>query len=127
MTIFDIGHHRYTRPCLNYLQSAFSNVDFEYVEGDSTVTMPEWIRNNKEHIGTFDVVHVDGGHSMHCISNDMKHTDLLVKKNGIVIVDDTNVDYINGHVNMYIATGNYVELPVNPTSGYPHRIIQRIR
>ena len=26
------------------------------------------------------IVHVDGGHSNHCISNDMKNTDLLVKK-----------------------------------------------
>jgi len=127
MTIFDIGHHRYTRPCFNYLQSKFSQVKFEYVEGDSTVTMPEWIRNHKDSIGTYDVVHVDGGHDLHCISNDMKNTDLLVRLHGIVIIDDTNVGHINDQVNMYLATGNYAEICVNPTSGYPHRIIQRIK
>jgi len=126
-TIFDIGHHRYTKPSIEYIQSQFSNVNFEYVEGDSTIVMPEWINNHKELIGKYDVVHVDGGHSEHCISNDMKNTDMLVKINGIVIVDDTNSPEINKYVDVYISTGNYVELNLLATHGYQHRIIKRIK
>ena len=127
-TIFDIGTHRYTRPCVSYIQSVFPHVKFEYVEGDSTVTMPSWINTHKELIGSYDVIHVDGGHSEHCIINDMKNTDLLIKLNGIVIIDDTNLENhaINRCVDMYISTGRYVELDIIKTECYPHRILRKI-
>lgn len=125
-TIFDIGHHQYTKPTYEYIKSKFSFVNFEFVEGDSTVTMPEWINTHPELMNKYDVIHVDGGHSEHCILNDMKNADLLVKKNGIVIVDDTNHDVINKCVDTYLSTGNYVELNLLSTVGYPHRIIKKI-
>jgi len=123
-TIFDIGQHPYVRPCLDFMKSTFPHVTFTYVEGDSTLTMPGWIRAN--HVGLFDVVHVDGGHSEHCISHDMKNANLLVKNGGIVIVDDTNVNYISSYVDTYIASGKYKELDVLKTTGYQHRIIQKL-
>ena len=95
-------------------------------KGDSTIIMPEWINSHSELMYKYDVVHVDGGHSEHCISNDMKNADLLVKPNGIVIVDDTNNEIINSYVDLYISTKNYVEVNVLPTFGYPHRIIRKI-
>ena len=125
-TIFDIGHHLYTKPSFEYIKSKFSYVNFEYVEGDSTIIMPEWINNNPELMYKYDVVHVDGGHGEHCISNDMKNTDLLVKKNGIVIIDDTFIEIINKYVDLYISTGNYIEMNLLSTYGYPHRVIKKI-
>jgi hypothetical protein len=124
-TVFDIGMHEYTKPCLKYLESKFNQVRFEYIEGDSALTMPKWIKDNEAAVGTYDVVHVDGGHSEYCIFNDMKNADMLVKKGGIVIVDDTNIDYINGYVDFYILNGSYRELNVIKTQGYPHRILQK--
>ena len=126
-TIFDIGHHPYTQPCFNYIKSNFPYINFEYIEGDSTIIMPEWINNHIELINKYDVIHVDGGHSESCISNDMKNTDLLIKKNGIVIIDDTFSDIINKYVDLYISNGNYIELNLLPTYGYPHRIIKKIK
>ena len=122
-TIFDIGHHKYTKPCLDYMQSKFANIKFEYVEGDSTVTMPEWISNHAELVGKYDGVHVDGGHHENCILNNMKNADLLVNMNGIVIVDDTNMPVIDKYVDLYLSTGNYIELNLRVSYGYPHRII----
>lgn len=124
-TIFDIGHHGYTKPCIKYIESQFPHVKFEYIEGDSTITIPEWIKENDLQLEKFDVVHVDGGHSEYCISNDMKNADMLVKKGGILIIDDTNVEHINNYVNLYISNGKYVELDVIKTTGYPHRILQK--
>ena len=124
-TIFDIGNHPYTKQCLNYIQSQFSQINFKYIEGDSTVSMPKWIEANVTQIGLYDVVHVDGGHSEHCISNDMKNADILVKKGGIVIIDDTNIRHINKHVDKYVSSGTYREMDVLRTIGYPHRIIQK--
>jgi len=124
-TIFDIGHHLYTKPCLKYMKSQFEHINFEYIEGDSGLTMPQYINANQSCLETYDVVHVDGGHSFECISNDMKNMDLLVKKGGIVIIDDTNVNYINNYVNLYISSGKYKEMDILKTKGYPHRIIQK--
>jgi hypothetical protein len=126
-TIFDIGHHAYTLPSLNYIQSKFENVQFEYIEGDSTKEMPKWIDNHKDFVGTYDVVHVDGGHTLHCIVNDMKNADVLVRVGGIIIIDDTYVNYINDQVNLYINNGNYKELDILKTIGYTHRIIKKIK
>ncbi len=126
-TIFDIGQHPYTKPCYEYIKSKFSHVNFEYVEGDSTITMPEWINTHSDLMYKYEVVHVDGGHSEHCISNDLKNADLLVKKNGIIIIDDTNDAIINQYVDMYISSGNYIELSLLPTVGYQHRIIRKIK
>lgn len=125
-TVFDIGHHPYVKPCFEYIKSKFSYVNFEYVEGDSTITMPVWINNHSELMYKYDVVHVDGGHSEHCILNDMKNAELLVKKNGILIIDDTNSEIINKYVDLYLSTGNYIELGLFPTFGYPHRVIKKI-
>lgn len=124
-TIFDIDHHKYTRPCLEYLQSAFRNVAFEYNVGDSTQTMPNWINDNPSEQSTYDLVHVDGGHSEFCASNDMKHADLLLKPGGIMVVDDTDAPQINALVDAYLASRKYEEMIVLKTFGYPHRIIQK--
>jgi hypothetical protein len=126
-TIFDIGRHSYTKPSFEYIKSKFSHVNFEYIEGDSTIMMPEWINNNSELMYKYDVVHINGGRTQHCVSNDMKNSDLLVKTNGLVIVDDTNCEQINECVNLYISTGNYVEIYLLPTYCHPHRVIKKIK
>ena len=126
-TIFDIGHHSYTKPSYEYIKTKFSFVNFEYIEGDSTSTMPEWINNHPELVYKYEVIHVDGGHSEHCISNDMKNADLLLKKDGIMIIDDTNSETINNYVNLYISNGNYNEINVLSTQGYQHRVIKKIK
>ena len=125
-TIFDIGHHRYTAPCFDYIRQAFSHVQFEYVEGDSTITMPEWINARPEMKEAYDLVHVDGGHSEYCASNDMKNADILLKIGGTMIIDDTDAPQINNQVNIYVASGKYVEIPVLKTFGYPHRILRKV-
>jgi predicted O-methyltransferase YrrM len=126
-TIFDIVEHKYTKPCYNYVKSQFSHVSFEFIEGDSTKTMPEWIGLNSSLAGTYDVVHLDGGHSEHCIMNDLKHSDILVKKGGIIIIDDTNLRHINAHVDKIISSGKYKEInDIIKTTRYLHRIIQKI-
>jgi len=101
-------------------------VKFEYVEGDSTVTMPEWINARPEMRESYDLVHVDGGHSEYCASNDMKNADILLKMGGIMVIDDTNAEQINNQVNLYLASGRYVELCVFKTFGYSHRMIRKV-
>lgn len=125
-TIFDICDHKYTRPCFEYLKSNFSNTNFEFIEGDSTQEVPKWILQNSDKTSTFDVVHVDGGHTEHCILNDLKNAIQLVKVGGLVIIDDTNIPYISNLVDKYISEGIFEEIKILPTIGYEHRIVKRI-
>ena len=111
---------------LQYIQSEFSHIKFEYVEGDSTVTIPDWINKHSQWIGSYDVVHVDGGHTEHCIANDMKNADTLLKKGGLLIVDDTYFLHIHMYVEAYIASGKYVEVNILPTVGYQHRVLRKV-
>ena len=121
-TVFDIGHHRYTQTCLNYIEHIFPHVAFEYIVGDSTRTMPTQMDGR---IQTYDLVHVDGGHSEFCATSDMKHADILLKPGGIMVVDDTDAPQINGLVETYLASGKYEVVDVLKTFGYPHRIIRK--
>jgi len=125
-TIFDIGYHPYTKPCFEYISSYYKNVDFEYIEGDSTTTIPSWIKENLENIGTYDIVHIDGGHSEYCIFNDIKNADILVRKYGLIMIDDTNDEIINKYVDIYLMNNKYIEISILQTYGYKHRIIQKI-
>ena len=56
---FDIAHHSYTKPLAEYLSKAFPGRFFGHF-GDSTVTVPEFIRDNPNH--KCDFVFIDGGH-----------------------------------------------------------------
>jgi predicted O-methyltransferase YrrM len=125
LTVFDIGEHAYTRPCLEYIKLRFPHIDIEYIEGDSTVMVPNWLSKHPEAAGTYDVVHVDGGHIEHCIFHDMTNADILVKLNGIIIIDDTYLKTINSYVEKYLSTGKYTEVDILPTKFYQHRIIQK--
>jgi len=126
-TVFDIGNHPYMKPCLKYIQNQFSDANFEFIEGDSTIEMPKWIETHPELLEQYDVVHIDGGHNEHCIKNDFANSLKLVKINGIIIIDDTNDVIINLYVDYYLEQGNYKEVDILPSYGYPHRIIQRIK
>jgi len=127
-TIFDIGLHLYMKPCFNFIKDKYKNANIELIEGDSIQTIPEWITNNKNCIGTYSLIHIDGGHSKECIENDMKNADLLINNNGIIIIDDTNYYYIKMCVDYYIKNKNYEEiflLEIDEKYCNPHRIIQK--
>jgi predicted O-methyltransferase YrrM len=74
--------------------------------------------------GTYDVVHVDGGHTLHCIQNDMKNAMKLVRKGGMVIVDDVYIPYIQDIANSYISQCE--DVPILTTIGYTHRILRKV-
>ena len=125
-TIFDLGEHNYMKPCFNFIKNTYKNANIELIEGDSIETISKWINNNK--LGTFSLIHIDGGHSKECIENDMKYANLLIENNGIIVIDDTDYIDINNCVDYYIKNRNYEEiilLEMNSNYSSPHRIIQK--
>lgn len=126
-TIFDIGKHSYTKPAYEYLQTKFNNVEFEYIEGNSIITLPKWLENHTDLYNQYDVIHVDGGHDEECIINDMKNTVPLLKIDGIMIIDDTYADHINNCINYYIDNGILEDVDVLQTNYLKHRIVKKIK
>lgn len=58
----------------------------------------------------------------------MKNADILIDINGIIIIDDTDYNYINNCVDYYIKNKNYEEiflLEIDKTYSNPHRIIKK--
>lgn len=123
-TIFDINEHSYTKLCYEHLSTLY-NPMFEFVEGDSTMTIPKWLEKTNKY-EYFDVVHVDGGHSLPVITNDFMNAIKMVKKNGYIIIDDVQKIHIQNLVDIYISTGALEEIFLLPTSIYPHRILKKI-
>ena len=124
LTVFDICEHPYTHPTYQYLRDTFPTCTMSLIEGDSTVTIPQWLSDNPHRLGSFDLIHVDGGHSEPCIRNDLANAVKLLKLGGLMIVDDTNISYINQYVDDLVERGLFQEYPVFPTQGYPHRVLQ---
>ena len=125
-TIFDISYHSYTKQCYEYICNKFPDVNFDFIEGDSVTSIPNWINNTKKY-EYFDVVHVDGGHALEILTNDFANSLKILKKDGLIIVDDVQKEHINNIVNVYLSTGSLKEVThMFETSIYPHRILQKI-
>ena len=84
LTCVDIAIHKYTIPCFNQLKKDFGE-RIELIVGDSCLTVP---KINK----TFDLIHIDGGHSLQIAERDMQNTYRLLNNNGIIIMDDVNMN-----------------------------------
>ena len=91
LTIFDIGEHKYTRPCVDYLQSVFPNRITSYY-GDSLKTVQEFHRKNPT--TRFDVIHIDGGHLAHQVRGDIANCHKVAAKKNVVFSDDDNYPHI---------------------------------
>ncbi len=92
LTCFDLGEHSYTRPCFNKLKETFGE-RIEIFFGDSTLTVPEFISNNPTK--KFDLIHIDGGHSVEVATTDIISSLKLSRKGTILIMDD--YDFSNLH------------------------------
>ena len=99
-TIFDLGEHKYSKPCFDFCKQLFHNTKIEIFWGDSRETLLNYVENplHKQ----FDVIHIDGGHTPEIFEKDWNHSYKLLKENGIIIFDDTDLPNINNFVNNQI-------------------------
>jgi len=120
---FDLCEHPYTKECFEYLQSKHPQLK-HMIEGDSTVTLPKFIEENPSEIGTYDVIHVDGGHSAEVCLSDLRGAHILLKPGGVLILDDTNADEIMCFIPSLEHLG-YKMLFQIPTHTYSHILFEK--
>lgn len=111
----DLGAHKYTRPCAEYLQLQFPGRLTVYY-GDSTQVVPKLVDTYKN---TFDLIHVDGGHQAHIARADLTNCLPLAQSQNVLIFDDTDTKHLRDLWDEFIRQKRIRELPI------PHPIQER--
>lgn len=120
--LFDLGSHKYAKPCFEYLQARFPDTDIKIIWGDSRVTLHEYYLSHPGII--FDLIHIDGSHKHDIYSKDWENSLPIVSKGGILVFDDTDNIKISAFVDTEIEKGVVKEANgFLETFGYQHRIL----
>ena len=105
ISCFDLGEHKYTIPCYEKLKETFGD-RINITIGDSTKTLQNV--NN-----TYDLIHIDGGHSTEVAESDVINSHRLSKQGTILIMDDYNFPNLNNIWDIYIIKYNLKKLHIN--------------
>jgi len=81
--LFDINNHKYVESAVKYITAEFPHIDIKFIKGDSTKTIP-----NTNIDQTYDLIHIDGGHSFAVAYADIKNCKKFAHKNTLLIIDD---------------------------------------
>jgi predicted O-methyltransferase YrrM len=106
-TLFDLGNHKYTRPCLDYIKSVYPNTKINIIYGDSLKTLPKFISNNLD--TKFELIHIDGGHKTQVVEGDFNHCKQMLDKEGITIFDDYNYEHIKTFLDQKVKNEEIIE------------------
>jgi predicted O-methyltransferase YrrM len=115
ITCFDLGEHTYTMPCFNKLKETFGD-RIQIIIGDSTQTL------KKVNGVTYDLIHIDGGHSTEVANSDIQQSLRLSKQRTILIMDDYDFPNLHHLWNYYVAHLRMQKLQINVYNSPHHDI-----
>ena len=95
LTCMDIAEHKYTMPCYNVLKEMFGQ-RITFIKGDTLKTLPTVT-------DSFDLIHIDGGHSDELVINDIQHSYRIAHDKTILLMDDYEFPNIRELWHKYIA------------------------
>lgn len=117
ITIFDIGWHPYTKPCFDYLDSAFPG-RMTYYKGDSLCTLGCYTTDLP-----FDVAHIDGAHDHVHFLSDITNISRMVTSDNVTILDDATCHPLDKIVDILESASRLERLTgFEDTELYPHVI-----
>ena len=117
ISCFDLGEHIYTIPCYEKLKKTFGN-RINITIGDSTKTL--------QHINDkYDLIHIDGGHSIEVAKSDIINSYRLSKPKTILIMNDYDFPNLHNIWDSYIVKYNLKKLHINVYDS-PHHDIKYV-
>ena len=99
-TIFDLGEHKYSRPCFDFCKQLFHNTKIEIFWGDSRETLLTYLESPLHN--KFDVIHIDGVHAIEIANSDIQNSYRLSKYKTILIMDDYDCYHLHNLWNIYV-------------------------
>ena len=114
ITCFDLGEHRYVLPCYEKIKETFGD-NVNIIIGDSRQTLQN-IDN------TYDLIHIDGGHSTEVAESDIINSHRLSKQGTILIMDDYNFGNLHELWDKYINIYNLKSLNINLYNSQEHDV-----
>ncbi|MGE0754310.1 MAG: class I SAM-dependent methyltransferase [Alphaproteobacteria bacterium] len=87
----DLFKHRYTSPAIQFLKDTFGE-RVRYHSGNSMMILPQLRAYNPQLC--YDVIHIDGGHSLDCCKADTYNALSLAAPNAWILIDDTDLPQI---------------------------------
>lgn len=117
ITCVDLGEHKYTIPCYEKLKETFGD-RMNIILGDSTQTL-RYITN------TYDLIHIDGGHSTYVAESDIINSYRLSGPGTILIMDDYDFGNLHCLWDAYVANYNLKKLDIH-TYDSPHHDIRYV-
>ena len=112
ITCIDICEHRYTIPCYEWLAQRFPG-RIEFLKGDTEQVLPELVKCGRK----YDMIHIDGGHGIQTVFNDIQNSLKLSKPNTVIIMDDYDFPLIKFVWDLFIS---YYKLEKYPSLKEPH-------
>lgn len=114
---FDLGEHKYTISCYKKMKETFGD-RINITLGDSTQTLQNV--NDK-----YDLIHIDGGHSIEIANIDIINSYRLSKQGTILIMDDYDFPNLHNLWNNYIIKYNLQKLHINVYNS-PHHDVKYV-
>lgn len=102
----DICAHAYTRPVADFLALVFGD-RFHFYPGDSLEVLPRLHAENPQL--TFDCFHIDGNHGLDFCRADMHNAYSLAEPGAWMVIDDTDLDYIDALYLSEVREGRLLE------------------
>ena len=101
----DLGSHKYTDPCVNYLAQEFPG-RVRFYPGDSREVLPYLATHHREL--EFDIFHVDGGHTDGACRTDISNCIRLARAGfgKHLLLDDINASWIFDVYCEYVSLGH---------------------
>jgi predicted O-methyltransferase YrrM len=115
ITCIDLGEHKYTIPCYEKIKETFGD-RINIIIGDSTKT----VSSLKE---TYDLIHIDGGHSIDVATSDIIESYRLSRDGTIFIMDD--YDFLQSLWDKYVYIYNLSDLNISSYQTPHHSIKYR--
>ena len=110
--LFDLNSHKYTEPAINYIKTAFPKTKINIVYGNSVETINQFILDNPNEKKSYELIHLDGGHTEDIFIHDYNNCKELINENGIVIFDDYDLEQIKSFIHRMIDLNEIIEYNV---------------
>ncbi len=114
VTCFDLGEHSYTKPCYDKIKETFGD-RINLIIGDSVKVLP-FIHD------TFDLIHIDGGHSIDVAESDIQNSFRLAKQRTVLIMNDYDFPELKRLWDIYVNIYDLKQLNICIYSSQHHDI-----